>query len=136
MTELSAGKLYHETAFRHLLNNEASRSQRSGLAYHVLLFSRDTADGKRMPLDAKVAVSVTKVLKKCLRDTDYIGWYRDGRVMGGVLTAMGKEFGADHIEDLTSRIVDMLCSELGEKEVEDFQIDIFSADKWAAGADQ
>jgi len=30
----------------------------------------------------------------------------------------------------------MLSSELGEKEVEDFQIDIFSADKWAAGADQ
>lgn len=136
MTERSSGMLYHETAFKYLLNNEVSRSRRSGLAYHVLLLSRDTADGATMPMDAQVAASVAKVLKKGLRDTDYIGWYREGRVIGGVLTAMGKEVGSDHIDDLTTRIVDMLCSELGKDESEDFHIDIFSADKWAAGAEQ
>ena len=136
MTELTLGKVYHETAFRHLLNNEAARSQRSGLAYHVLLLSQDTADGTMRPLDVKVAASVAKGFKNCLRDTDYIGWYQEGHVIGGVLTAMGKEFGPDHIEDLTARIVDMLGSELGEKEAGDFQIDIYSADKWAAGDEQ
>lgn len=135
MTEFSPGKVYHKTAFRHLLNNEAARSQRSGLAYHILLISRGTTDSTMRPLDAQVAASVAKVLKKCLRDTDYIGWYRDGHVMGGVLTALGKEFGSDHVHGLTTRIVDMLYSELGEKEVKDFQIDIFSADKWTVGVE-
>jgi len=79
-----------------------------------------------MPMDAPVLASVSKVLANCLRETDYIGWYHDGQVVGGVLTAMGKESGADQVESLRGRIVDSLRHELGEKDSSGFQVRICS----------
>jgi len=134
--EPSSGKVYHESAFRYLLNNETSRSRRSGLAYHVLFLYQDTAEGTITPMDAPVLASVSKVLANCLRETDYTGWYRDGQVVGGVLTAMGKESGAEQMESLRGRIIDALRDELGEKKSGGLRVRICSCDEWIKRGEQ
>ena len=127
------GAPYSEATFRYLLKSEFHRSQRSGLAHYLLLLYQVTPEGRITSIPARVIGSVESVLCRCLRETDYIGWYRDGRVMGGVLTAMGKESGAEQIESLRARIIDSLRNELGDKEGGGLQVQICSSDEWASG---
>ena len=128
---LTPGGLYNEVAFRYLLKSEFHRSQRSGLTHYLLFLYHDRPDGMMTPMHAQVIRSVVMVLSRCLRDTDYAGWYREGRVMGVVLTAMGKESSVEHIESLRGRIVEALRGELGDKENSGFQVRMFSGDEWA-----
>lgn len=125
------GRLYHEAAFRYLLASESHRSQRTGFAHHLLLVYQNAPGGGMAMIPSPVVELVGRVLSHCLRETDYIGWYRDGRVVGGVLTAIGKESGADQIESLRARIVDNLRHELGEKDSGGVQVRICSCEERA-----
>jgi len=84
-------------------------------------------------MPAPVVASVVRVLSHCLRETDYIGWYRDGHVIGGVLTAMGKEIGVDQIQSFSGRVQERLRRELGEKESGGVQVRICSYQELAKG---
>jgi hypothetical protein len=43
-------------------------------------------------------------LSGCLRETDFVGWYRDGRVAGAVLTQHGEPEGDDVPEVVRRRV--------------------------------
>ena len=88
----SPARVYEEEAFRYLLDSESRRSKRSGHCCQVLLVFRADAEGAVLPMEPAVAKMVVAVLCRTLRDTDYIGWYRDGRVVGGGPDAVGKRF--------------------------------------------
>jgi hypothetical protein len=100
-----------ESSFRFLLANEVKRSERSGHSFHILLTYFAEADGGPTAIDDRVTNTLVPILSGVLRETDYIGWYRDSRVLGGVLTAL-----RDHSAgEVSSRIEQRLWRRMGRE---------------------
>ena len=78
---------YSEEAFRYLLAIERKRGERSGRPFFLLLVDLKRHDGD-VGMDVDVATQVFSGLARALRDTDFIGWYREGRIVGAVLTQL------------------------------------------------
>ena len=81
----------HEDAFRYLLQAEFKRSQRSGHGFYIVLLYRIDGRGTVLRMDSHVASLMFNVLSESVRETDYFGWYLEGRVVGGVLTVVGQD---------------------------------------------
>ena len=72
-----------------------------------MLIDVKTAEGTHAQIDA-AADRLFSVLPLCLRETDFVGWYLDGRVAGAVLTQHERPIAAD-LCDVTRR---RICGEL------------------------
>ena len=116
MGSLSQNGAYEQEAFRYLLKSESTRSERSGQFCQILLVYWADAQGGIMQMDSHVAKTVTAALSRSLRDTDYIGWYRDGRIIGAVLTVLVQESMAQVASHLQKRLAEILQSELSIEE--------------------
>jgi hypothetical protein len=82
---------YNEEVFKYLLAVERERSDRSGRPILLLLMAPAPRPGARTPIARAVARTLFSSLRLCLRETDFIGWYREARVAGAVLTDPGEE---------------------------------------------
>jgi hypothetical protein len=77
--------VYSEEAFRYFLDverNRLERSQRSSLLVLVRLLRRRDVD---LHMDGATATRVFAGLSQCVREVDFVGWYREGRVAAAVL---------------------------------------------------
>jgi hypothetical protein len=83
--ESRRGDAYNEEAFRYLLSIERKRSERSGRAFLLLLVDLKEQPGASLRIDPIVAGKLFSALWRCLRETDFVGWYREDRVAGAVL---------------------------------------------------
>jgi hypothetical protein len=61
-------------------------------------------------------------LSKNYRDTDYIGWYRQGRILGVLLTALHPHSAKDGYAILKNRLRDGLGSTLVFREYHSLQV--------------
>ena len=77
-------------------------------------------------MEPAVAKMVVAVLSRTLRDTDYIGWYRDGRVVGGVLTLLGKDSSVDGSSRLRTNLTTIFQSELGQQGHQPVQVRVYA----------
>jgi len=112
MASLSQSGAYNQEAFRYLLESESKRSERSGHFCQILLMHWTDAQGGIVQMDSHVAKTVMAASSRSLRETDYIGWYRDGRIVGAVLTVLVQESMAQVASHLQKRLVEVLQSEL------------------------
>src|SRR6266446_4785495 len=80
------GQAYNEDAFRYFLEIERKRAARAHRPVLLLLLDlRDQPEiGPR--IDPMLAAKLFSGLWRCLRETDVVGWYREERVAGAVLT--------------------------------------------------
>ena len=83
------GQAYNEQAFRYFLTIERKRSERSGHPFLLLLVDLKEQEGASARLDSMVANNLVSNLRLCLRETDFVGWYREERVAGAVLIELG-----------------------------------------------
>lgn len=83
------GHAYNEQAFRYLLAIERKRSERSGCPFLLLLIDLNEQEGASARLDSMVANNLFSNLWLCLRETDFVGWYREACVAGAVLIELG-----------------------------------------------
>jgi hypothetical protein len=67
-------------------------------------------------MDRHVVDAVVKALFRSLRETDYIGWYREGRIVGGVLTVLGQDSAVEVSGRIQQRLMDKLRVELSVEE--------------------
>ena len=67
-------------------------------------------------MDSHVTKTVMAALSRSLRDTDYIGWYRDGCIVGAVLTVLVQESMAQVSSHVQKRLAEVLQSELSIEE--------------------
>lgn len=97
------GQAYNEEAFHYFLALERRRSERSGRSLLLLvdLVDRPGADGR---FDPQVASKLFSELWRCLRETDFAGWYRNERVAGVVMTEFGVVSDADAAHSVGRRI--------------------------------
>lgn len=97
-SEGRVGGVYEEAMFHHLLSIEQARVERSGRPFLLLLVDfirhddRLAALGAGSPLSipAQASARLFSSLGRCLRETDFVGWYRTGLVAGAVLTEIGE----------------------------------------------
>lgn len=82
------GQAYNEQAFRYFLAIERKRSERSGRPLLLLLVDLKEQSGRSVRMDPMVALKLFSGLWLCLRETDFVGWYREERVAGAVLTEL------------------------------------------------
>lgn len=87
--ESRLGQAYTEDAFRHLQAIEQRRSERSGRPLALLLVDlKPKSRWPSAPLQPLLARKVFECLWLCLRETDFIGWYRADTVAGALLTEL------------------------------------------------
>ena len=83
-----SGQAYNEQAFRYFLEIERKRSEVSGRPFLLLLIDlkRHSGSGVEGRIHGRTADQLFSALSLCLRETDFIGWYRQNRSIGAVLT--------------------------------------------------
>lgn len=92
--------VYNEEAFRYFLDVEQKRSEISNRPFLLLL-----VDVKRhVEVDALPAGRLFDALSVGLRETDFVGWYREGVVAGAVLTQHSSDVATD-VPDVVNRRV-------------------------------
>lgn len=101
--EARLGQVYDEEAFRYFLEIERKRSELSCRPFLLLLIDLQKQPETSLRTDA-AAANLFSALSLCLRETDFIGWYDEGRVAGAVLTQDAAVDGADVPEIVGQRI--------------------------------
>jgi hypothetical protein len=107
-----AGDIYTEQAFRHFLDVERVRAVRSGRTFFLLLVSLRRCPEQGTRFGSGAAASLLQGLGGCVREIDFIGWHRDGRVAGAVLAQGLDEPGPDAAKRIVERVTRVLSDHL------------------------
>jgi hypothetical protein len=81
-----AGRAYNQAAFSHFLGIERRRAERSSRPIVLVLASVRSAPGRSAVLAPAAAAALFSALGAAVREVDFVGWYREGRVAAAVLT--------------------------------------------------
>jgi hypothetical protein len=98
---------YNEEAFRYFLALECRRAEVSGKPFLLLLVDLEGRVPREQPIDPGPLFTA---LSSCLRETDFVGWYREGRIAGGVLTQHGTEVATTLTSVLKQRVREALAA--------------------------
>ena len=82
------GRAYNEEAFRYFLEIERKRAPRLGRPCLLLLAGLKNQATPNVRMDRAIAARLFSGLWQSLRETDVIGWYREDRVAGALLTQL------------------------------------------------
>ena len=80
-----AGKAYNEHAFRHFLTIERTRADQSACSFLLVLVSLKRHPGSNIRIAPSVSAALFSGLGLCVREVDFVGWFREDRVAGAVL---------------------------------------------------
>lgn len=98
------GRSYNEAAFRYFLTLERKRSERAGRSFLLLLVNLEERTGSDGRFEPKVASGLFDALWSSLRDTDFLGWHREGHVVGAMLTHPVYVAGTDIEQAIHNRV--------------------------------
>ena len=116
--------IYNEEAFRHFLEIERKRSRSSNRPFLLLLV--DLKDASLVhSTSADVASRLFDALSLGLRETDFIGWYREGAVVGAVLTEHSAEIGSDVAAIVERRVTQLLTTTLPHTLADRLQLRVY-----------
>jgi len=103
---------YNEEAFRYLLDVERKRFEVSSQPFMLVLVESVRRPGHTDRMPPAVAARIFATLRGTLRDTDVIGWYREGRIIGAVLTHLGDVPLAESTRPMSARVRRALADHL------------------------
>jgi hypothetical protein len=98
------GQAYNEAAFRYFLAADRSRAERLQRSILLVLASLRQAPGRSVQLTHSTAAAMFAGLAAGVREVDFVGWYRHGRVAGAVL-AQAVAISEEQIVSVGDRIV-------------------------------
>jgi hypothetical protein len=104
------GPVYNEEAFRYFLQLERKRCNRSQRRFLLLLVDLKQETGLSVRFDSAMDERLFSALCPCLRETDFIGWYRQRQVASAVLTQLEDKPGT-HVSRL---VVERVREALGQ----------------------
>jgi hypothetical protein len=116
---------YNEEAFQYLLAVERKRSERSNRPFVLVLIEPESRARPMHQMDPAVGAKVLAGLARALRETDVIGWYREGRVVGAMLTHLGDSPMADVSRLMSSRVQQTLRDSLPEHVAQHLQVKLY-----------
>lgn len=106
------GTVYNEEAFRYLLQVERKRYEASLNPFVLVLVDLRRHGSGTMA--ETVAASIFSALTRTLRDTDVIGWYREDRIIGVVLTHLGDAPIAETTRQISARVTNAVSADLSQ----------------------
>ncbi len=110
---------YNETAFRYFLQVEEKRFLRSNRRFLLLLLDLNDEAGAAEVIDPSLSKKLFTALRPCVRETDFVGWYRQGRVIGVVCTQLDDSLGATVLNVVAGRFQkamgDVLIERVGSR---------------------
>src|SRR5216684_5252208 len=107
-----AGILQEET-FHNMLTLERRRAERSRKPFVLMLL--DAGPSGEAEATDRLVSQVTSVLLKSTRETDLVGWYKKGAILGVIFTEISLEFTTPITEILRSKVVSALHKELSNR---------------------
>jgi hypothetical protein len=119
------GQAYNEDAFRYFLQIERKRAARAHRPVLLLLLDlrEQPATGPR--IDATLAAKLFSALWRCLRETDVVGWYREDRVAGAVLTQVEDGLRSEVTQVARERVRTALCQDLSTDVARRFRVRVY-----------
>jgi hypothetical protein len=106
-----AGKAYNEHAFRHFLTIERTRADQSACSSFLVLVSLKRHPGSDIHIAPSVSAALFSGLGLCVREVDFVGWFRENRVAGAVL-AQGEKTTIDVTRVIRKRVTEVLYDRL------------------------
>jgi hypothetical protein len=106
------GQAYNEQAFRYFLEIERQRAARAHRPVLLLLLDAKEPLGTGADMDPVLASKLFSGLWRCLRDTDVVGWYREARVPGAILTQVEDGLRPEATREIHQRVKRALCERL------------------------
>jgi lipopolysaccharide/colanic/teichoic acid biosynthesis glycosyltransferase/GGDEF domain-containing protein len=101
---------FQEEAFHSMLTLERRRAERSRKPFVLMLL--DAGAFVEAGTADSVMQSVTSVVLNSTRETDLVGWYKNGVILGVIFTEISSEFEIRITEILHSKVIDALLAEL------------------------
>lgn len=95
------------------LCQERRRTERSGRRFVLLLVESDNLlkHGK-----ASAQTEIAQAILQCTRDTDQVGWYAEGKVLGVIFTEIGNAEESIVLDALSTKVTNSLSRVVGLKE--------------------
>jgi len=119
------GQAYDEDAFLYFLAIERKRSERSGSPFLLLLVDLKEEAGVSVRIAPFVASRIFSRLWLCLRESDFVGWYREERVAGAVLTHLAAGPLTEVCEDVCQRVSTALRENLSPDVARRLQVHVY-----------
>jgi len=104
------GEAFNELAFHYFLEVERQRFERSGQRYALLLIDFNVGIGEAR-LDEDLSAPLFDALTRALRETDVIGWYRERRIAGALLTHLEDA----SVSDVSTRMAERITRALQDR---------------------
>ncbi len=120
--DCSFGMACNEDAFQYLLDLERARAGRSNNPVRLLFATIESAAGRPSAIPASNAARLFQGMRQSLRETDVVGWYKQGRVAGAVLTARPEPQAPGMSGLIERRVVDGLRRGLPAKVARDLRV--------------
>lgn len=119
------GPVYNEEAFRYFLQVERKRASRSNSRFLLLLVDLTRDAQQRANFDPATGAKLFAAMLPCLRETDFIGWYRQGRVASAVLTQIGDTPGLEVSNLVADRVREALVQSLPSSFASRLQVRVY-----------
>jgi hypothetical protein len=116
------GQVYGEDAFRHVLAIERKRAQRSNRSFLLLQVRIKGNSGSGVEIPPNIAAPIFDGLGLCVREVDFVGWHRQGRVVGAVLAQGNVVPAADASPRIAERVVAILSKRLPSLEARSLDV--------------
>jgi hypothetical protein len=120
---------YSEQAFRYFLGLERKRAERSGRSLLLLLAHLAAEPDGAQSISAVVSAKLFSGLSLCVRDVDFIGWYRHGRVAGAVLTQGSNSGALEPSEQIVERVTELVARRLPKPVADRLQVRVISLER-------
>jgi hypothetical protein len=102
------GEIYDEDAFQHFLDIERTRTKRSERSMVLLLVSLRPCQASGAQIPRAISSRLFEGLSHCVREVDFIGWYREQRVAGAVLAQGCEAPGVGATKRIAERVTTIL----------------------------
>jgi len=126
------GHVYNETAFRHFLAMDRWRAARTRRSILLALVAVRHSPGVNVKLTDVTAAALFGGLGACVREVDFIGWYREGYVAGAVL-AQGSKASGNEPHLIAERIRPAIGNRLSASEATNLRVRVVRFDGGVTG---
>jgi hypothetical protein len=116
------GQIYSEEAFRHMLAIERKRAIRSNRSLLLLLVRFKGASGSRVEIPPAVSAALFSGLGLCVREIDFVGWHREGRIAGAVLAQGRSVLNSHAVPRIIERVIAVLRWRLSTNEAKKLDV--------------
>ena len=112
--------LFNEGSFQDMLTLERRRAQRSRKPFVLMLLSSDILNGST----EKALYEASEALVPAIRETDLIGWYQKGGVLGIIFTEVGTDVLTVNVRALRDKMLAVLQERLGARKAADLTVSV------------